>query len=313
MRHANSPGRPSPASRPDAAAVPRVNEALHAEALRHTPDSAAMLARVGDAAKAGTSRTVRPIGPRQKRPGQWLTPLRVVAAACAALVVTGGGWLIASHLWQHPTHMPPSAESTSKHIRHSTTASAGGGGVAADGSSAVPTSPPASPTTTPSASVATTPGASPATTPSASATATAALGSPGHTRVQQGFLWSDGSIDPSSTTSWSQSDITLKNGEAVTALNVVLRLPDTPGLTNTGAWSTVPTADIAISVVHRSGVLVYTFTLHAGVTLAPGTYEFAGQYSHASGGRNADYDTYLATASAGQTSAEVYGNFFAAN
>jgi hypothetical protein len=152
--------------------------------------------------------------------------------------------------------------------------------------------------------------ASPATTPGASPTATVILGSPGHTRVQQGFLWSDGSIDKYSTTNWSQSDITLKNGTAITALNVVLRLPDTPGLATTGAWSTVPAADIAITVTHHDGVLAYTFTLHRGVTLAPGTYEFAGQYSHAAGGRNADYDTYLATASAGQASVEVYGNFF---
>jgi hypothetical protein len=75
----------------------------------------------------------------------------------------------------------------------------------------------------------------------------------------------------------------------------------------------VASADIVITVTHSNGVLVYTFTLRAGATLAPGTYEFAGQYSHASGGRNADGDTYLATASAGQKSVEVYGNFFPAS
>jgi hypothetical protein len=253
-----------------------------------------MLARVEDAAKADARRNPRPSAARQARPGSRRTPLRVAVAACAALVVAGGGWLIAGHPGQSRARTSPLAESASQHSQPSATASAGGGGVAAHGSSAVPTTPPASPTST----------------PAASPTATFTPGAPGHTRVQQGFLWSDGSIDPGSSTSWSQSDITLKNAKAMTALSVVLRLPDTPGLSSTGAWSTVPSGDIAITVTHRSGVLAYTFTLRAGATLAPGTYEFAGQYSHASGGRNADGDTYLATASAGQESVEVYGNFF---
>ena len=292
MRHANSPGRHRPAdrpgspSRPDAAAVSRVAAALRAEALRHTPDSAAILARVEDAAMAGTRRSVCP--GRLRRLGSLLTPLKPVAAACAVLVVVAGGWLVAGHLSPTATRTSPRAESTTRYTPR-TTASADGAG-AADGRSATPTSP--------------------AATASASPTATVILGSPGHTRVQQGFLWSDGSIDENSTTSWSQSDVTLKNRETITGLSVVLRLADTPGLMNTGAWSTVPSADIVIRVTPGNGVLVYTFTLRAGVMLAPGTYEFAGQYSHASGGRNADYDTYLATASARQASVEVYGNDF---
>jgi hypothetical protein len=281
--------------------VSRIGAALRAEALRHTPDSAAMLARVEDAAKKAD---IGPSGLRQYRPGPWLTPLRAAAAACAVLAATGGGWLIAGHPWPQPARTPPGAGPATRYVPGTTTASPDGGG-AAEGRSATSASPPTTPTASPPASPATTPGAPP--------TAAVILGSPGRTRVQQGFLWSDGSIDKYSTTTWSQSDITLKNGKAITALNVVLRLPDTPGLANTGAWSTVPTADIAVSVTHSNGVLVYTFTLHAGVTLAPGTYEFAGQYSHASGGRNADYDTYLATASAGQASVEVYGNFFPAS
>jgi hypothetical protein len=295
MRHADSPGRPGPADRPgahdraDDAAVSRVTAALRAEAVRHTPDSAAMLTRIEDAMMVGTRRSSRHARPRQKRPGPWRTPLRAVAAACAVLVAAAGVWLVAGPLWPHPTQTSPRAGSTTRNIPRATAGADGGGAV--DGRSATPTSFPPSPA-------------------SASPTATVILGSPGHTRVQQGFLWSDGSIDKNSTTSGSQSDVTLKNTKTVTALTVVLRLADTPGLKNTGAWSTAPSADTVIRVTHGNGMLVYAFTLRAGAMLAPGTYEFAGQYSHAPGGRNADYDTYLATASAGQVSVEVYGNDF---
>ncbi len=305
MRHPDSPGSSSPSS-PDDAAVSRVAAALRAEALRHAPDSAAMLARVEDAAKAGPRRPAPHGGLHRDRlhrdrPVPWLRPARAAAAACAVLAVAGGGWLIVGHLRPHPTHVSPAAESSTRYVAGTATASPDGGG-AAEGRSATSASRTMTPSASPPASLGATPGASPQ--------ATVILGSPGHTRVQQGFLWSDGSIDSHSTTSWSQSDITLKSGQAVTSMNVVLRLPDTPGLASTGAWSTVPAADITIGVTQGSGVLVYTFTLRAGVTLAPGTYEFAGAYSHAPGGRNADYDTYQATASAGQASVDVYGNFF---
>jgi hypothetical protein len=290
MGNANSPGghlpadQPGSTSSPDTAAVSRVAEALRAEALRHAPDSAAILARVEDAAR----RSVRASRDRSTRPGSWLRPLVPAAAAFAVLVVACGNWLVAGHLGPHPTRKSARAGSASRHV--STATPSAGGGRAADGRSASP--------------------ASPTVTAGARPTATAALGSPGNTRVQQGFLWSDGSVDKESTTSWSQSDITLKTKKTITALSVVLRLADTPELVNTGASSTVPAADIVTRVTPGHGVLVYTFRLRAGITLRRGTYEFACQYSHAPGGRNADDDTYLAIASAGQAPAEVYGNFF---
>jgi hypothetical protein len=74
----------------------------------------------------------------------------------------------------------------------------------------------------------------------------------------------------------------------------------------------IPNADVTISVTPADGMLVYTFTLHAGVTLAPGGYEFAAQYSHAVGGRDADRDTYQVTASASRAAAQVHGDFLPA-
>jgi hypothetical protein len=281
-RHPNWPRRPEPDSsvRSEDTDVTRVSATLRAEALRHTPDSAAMLARV-EAAMGS-----EPLSDRAARPGSPRPWLRVAAAASVVLVIAAGGWFASGNLAPHRPRLSPLAAATPG--TSPTVATSSGSGAGIDAHPAGTSSP--SPVT-----------ASPASS--------FVLGSPGHTQIQQGFLSSDGSIDRYSITDWSQSDITLKNSRTVTALTVVLRLADTPGLSSTGAWSTVPVADMTISVRPGNGTLVYTFTLHAGITLAPGSYEFAGQYSHAVGGRNADNDTYVATASAGQASAEVYGNF----
>jgi hypothetical protein len=316
-----------PAPRGGSEADAHIGAALRAEARRHTPDSAAMLTRVrhvmlaedgrlnGDGAPLngervngtrarvnGTATRVNAARPAsgQGRDGRYrdrgrrlrgFTPVRVAAAAGAVAVVAGGGWLVAGHPLSHPTRTSPLADASPRSDPATTAPSAGSGG-AVNARSATPTSS--------------------ARTVSPSPTATVILGSPGLTQAQQGFLWSDGSIDKSSSTNWSQSDITLKNTKTVTALTVVLRLGETPGLKNSGAWSTVPTSDMTITVTSGNGVLIYTYTLHSGATLAPGMYEFAGQYSHASGGRNAHSDTYQATSSAGSASAEVYGNFYPA-
>ncbi|MEY9968442.1 hypothetical protein ABIA33_006526 [Streptacidiphilus sp. MAP12-16] len=82
-------------------------------------------------------------------------------------------------------------------------------------------------------------------------------------------------------------------------------------MADTGTWSTVRAADLVTTVTRDGSVLLYEFTLRPGATLAPGSYEFAGQYNHAPGGRDAGQDTYQATASAHSTQVEVFGNFYA--
>jgi hypothetical protein len=152
----------------------------------------------------------------------------------------------------------------------------------------------------------------PATTPRADASSASAppSQSPGPIRVQQGFLWSDGSVDPGSTSAWAQSDVTLKTKFTVSALDVKLRVALTPGVATTGDWSTVPAQELTVTVTRQGGFLLYEWTLKPGATLPPGTYEFAGQYDHASGGRDAGQDSYAATATGHGQPVSVYGDFF---
>jgi hypothetical protein len=290
-RHANSPRRPG---RPDPEAVEavRVGAELRAEAMRHTPDSAAMLARVRATvadAERGPART-----PGRHRTGArpWLRP----AVATGVLVLAAGGLVAVLRLDSRPAGTSPLAASTPRDA--SSTAASGGRGAGVEDRSATATTPSASPTGQ--------------VTPSTSPSATAGSGAPAGSWITQGFLSSNGYIDPYSSTDWSQSDLILNNSQPVTALTVVLRLADTPGLSSTGAWSTIPNADMTITETQGDGVLVYTFTLHAGVSLAPRGYEFAAQYSHAVGGRDAGGDTYQVTASAGRAPAQTHGNFLPA-
>ena len=315
MRHANSPddrgfpfrrrrrpggaaprpgGAPSTARRPseDTPASsygpayetpgPQVGAVLRAEARRHTPDSAAMLARIQRATLAGD----RHDGQRRNRTtaGQHrgtVAAARAALAAGAVVAVAAAGWVVTRHPMPHPAKSPPLADATASGTSPAPQPHTDGDGTV-NARSATPTSP---------------------------ATMTASP-PPGRTPAQLGYLWSDGFVDKSSSIDFSQSDIMLKNAKPLTALTLVLRLADTPQLKSTGAWSTVPTQHMSITVQPGEGVLIYTFTLRPGVTLSPGEYEFAGQYTHASGVRNAGNDSYRAAAlAAGQSAVEVSGTF----
>ncbi|WP_042402885.1 hypothetical protein [Streptacidiphilus carbonis] len=256
-----------------------VGAALRAEAEQYQPDRAAILARIERGQFSGAP--VRGRRRRSSRSGLRLAGI-VMASAVGFGLSVAGTWAAVGEF---------SGPKPSEPVVAVTTPSAVGTAEATPS----PSTPP-SPTTPAGSSSA---GSS---SPSAAA---------GATRAQQGFLWSDGSIDPHSTSSWSQSDITLKNHYTVTALDVTVTLADTPGLSSTGVWSSVPAADLDMTVTHRDGTLVYEFRLKPGATLAPGTYVFAGQYNHAAGGRDAGQDTYRATATGHGSPVEVYGNFAA--
>ena len=103
--------------------------------------------------------------------------------------------------------------------------------------------------------------------------------------------------------------MTLKNDDPITALDVTIRVAMTPGVRTTGSWSSIPNDKLVKAVREESGWLYYRFRLRAGATLAPGSYVFAGQYNHATGGRDAEDDAYLASASTKSESVEVYGTF----
>ncbi|MEU1043165.1 hypothetical protein ACFYP4_32340 [Streptomyces sp. NPDC005551] len=127
--------------------------------------------------------------------------------------------------------------------------------------------------------------------------------------VEDGPLWSDGSVDPHSNDFWAQSDVTLKTGERLTSLTVELRIAQTGGVTSAGAWRSLPEADFTLTVTERGGFLVYTWVLKSGRSVPPGEWVFAGQYDHARGGRDAKDDSYAATAGTADGTLRVAGDF----
>ncbi|EFL31266.1 conserved hypothetical protein [Streptomyces viridochromogenes DSM 40736] len=129
--------------------------------------------------------------------------------------------------------------------------------------------------------------------------------------TEDGPLWSDGSVDPHSNDFWAQSNITLKTREELTALSVRLRVAQTGGVSDAGAWRSLPEQDFTLTVDERDGFLVYTWTLKEGRTVPAGEWVFAGQFDHARGGRDAGADRYTVTAAAGSDRLSVGGGFAA--
>ncbi|MEZ0091797.1 hypothetical protein [Streptacidiphilus sp. EB129] len=164
------------------------------------------------------------------------------------------------------------------------------------------------------------PSATPHPTPSDSATApgspptTAADSShpaqPTGARPQAGPLWSAGSVDPHSTVYWSQSDLVLKTAQPLTSLTLELRIAQTGGVQSTGSWRTLPVDDFTVTVREVGGALVYRWVLKPGLTVPAGQYEFAAQFNHATGVRDAGADSYRVDARTPAGSmAAVWGGF----
>ncbi|MET8026033.1 hypothetical protein [Streptomyces avermitilis] len=155
------------------------------------------------------------------------------------------------------------------------------------------------------------PSSSPSGTPKPESSA-AATDRPPATGDTDGPVWSDGSVDPHSNDFWAQSDVTLKTSEQLTSLTVQLKIKQSGGVTDAGAWRSLPEDDFTTTVVEKGGFLVYTWVLKPGHTVWPGAWVFAGQYDHDRGGRDAKDDSYSATATAkdgGQSA--VRGDFAA--
>jgi hypothetical protein len=129
--------------------------------------------------------------------------------------------------------------------------------------------------------------------------------------TEDGPLWSDGSVDPHSNEFWAQSNITLKTRGQLTALTVRLKVAQTGGVSNAGAWRSLPEGDFTLAVAEQDGFLVYTWTLKEGRTVPAGEWVFAGQFDHARGGRDAGKDAYSVTATAASRQLSVGGGFAA--
>ncbi|MEV5433046.1 hypothetical protein [Streptomyces sp. NPDC052701] len=259
---------------------------LHEAAGAHEPDRARILARV----ERGMVSAARS-GRRATRPPVWGWARVVGATAAVAGVLVVGGYAVASAV--RDEEAPPQ--------RQVAVSPAPAPSPEAAGRAPVPpvnTAPGTPPQTR-------APGTPASRAPSSSSAPPPAAG------VEDGPLWSDGSVDPHSNDFWAQSNITLKVREQLTSLVVRLRIAQTGGVSSTGAWRSLPEGDFTLSVDERDGFLVYTWTLREGRTVPAGEWVFAGQYDHERGGRDAQDDSYAATATAGDRRLSVSGGFAA--
>ncbi|MEV7194828.1 hypothetical protein AB0N81_23915 [Streptomyces sp. NPDC093510] len=123
------------------------------------------------------------------------------------------------------------------------------------------------------------------------------------------LLWADGSVDPGSSTYWSQSDITVKARKPLTALTVEVRVAGSGEVADTGNWRSLPEGDFDVSATERDGFLVYRWTLKDGRTVPVGEHVFAGQFNHPGGKRDAGGDTYAVHAGTSDERAVWRGDF----
>ncbi|GAA4465415.1 hypothetical protein GCM10023170_074660 [Phytohabitans houttuyneae] len=256
----------------------RVRSALRAAAAAHQPDRAAILTRIqrGQAA-TGASRAPRSNHRRT-----------AVAAGMAATVAAVIGLSVAV-TWAAVRGETPQEP------------------IAAPSATTVSPAPAAPP----SAAAGSVPSHGPAHRPPSAAQASRSpAASPSNSSAQQGFLWSSVAVDPHSIDNWAQSNVTLRNSQTVTALELRVRIALTPDVVNTGAWSTISADALVTTVEQQADALVYTFTLKPGMRLGAATHFFGVQYGHATGGRDPSRDTYQAVATADDGArAEVDGRF----
>ncbi|MFJ3227370.1 hypothetical protein ACIPJS_29060 [Streptomyces sp. NPDC086783] len=266
---------------------------LREAAASHEPDRARMLARVERGMAGSDERPARTAGPRALG---WVRVVGATAAVAGVLAV--GGYAVASALRDEGPAQRTVAVSPSPDPFPGATSRAPRPADSPEGSGAPERSgkPAASPSSTPTARDGG--GASAPATPRSPAAG-----------VEDGPLWSDGSVDPHSNDFWAQSEVTLKTGKRLTALTVELRIALTGGVSSAGAWRSLPEDDFTLTVDERDGFLVYTWVLKAGRGVPAGEWVFAGQYDHARGGRDAKDDRYTATAEAADLRLRVAGGF----
>ncbi|MDQ0712495.1 hypothetical protein QFZ55_001947 [Streptomyces luteogriseus] len=265
-----------------------VRSRLHEAAGAHEPDRERMLARV-ERGMAGPAVS----GHRATHPPAfgWMRVAGATAAVAGVLAV--GGYAVASAVKDE-------AAPQQREVATSATPTP-----SPEATSRAP-APPAPVEPTPSRSPERrTSGPPPPRTPSAPATERPPAA------TEDGPLWSDGSVDPHSNDFWAQSNITLKTRGQLTALTVRLKVAQTGGVSNAGAWRSLPEGDFTLAVAEQDGFLVYTWTLKEGRTVPAGEWVFAGQFDHARGGRDAGKDAYSVTATAASRQLSVGGGFAA--
>ncbi|PBC75815.1 hypothetical protein BX265_0495 [Streptomyces sp. TLI_235] len=272
---------------------------LREAAEAHRPDRERMLARVERGMAASTADPYSAAGDlhagrHRVRRGVLSWPRMVLAAVAATGVLAVGGLAVAA-IAQRPQPQPaPTATPSAAPDTASPSAAPEALPAPTSASRAPSASPHRSGSAAPSASPS--PSRPPATRPAGS-------------RTEDGPLWADGSVDPHSTDSWAQSNVTFKTREVLTALTVELHVPQTGGVKDTGHWQTMAADDFTATVREEGGVLVYRWVLKAGRTVPVGQQVFAGQYGHNAGGRDAGGDWYRIDAATAGGRPSVWGDF----
>ena len=191
------------------------------------------------------------------------------------------------------------------------TLTTGGLAVAAIGGiptvSRTPVVPPPTVTATPTPSArptSTSPSPAPTTDPPSTRPAP-----PAESRIEDGPLWSQGSLDAKSNPYWAQSNLILRISQPLTSLTVELRIAQTGDVRTTGNWQTLPNDDFIVTVEESGGILLYRWNLKPGRTAPVGQHVFAAQYNHAPGVRKGKRDTYRIHAQSSGGPSTVWGGF----
>ncbi len=147
--------------------------------------------------------------------------------------------------------------------------------------------------------------------------ATPPAGTPGSTGTQppasspvNGASWLEvgGGTGKDSVATWSEKKVTLRNTTALVALKVVITIPMSAGLAEAGKYTTVPNADLTVTVAPTPEGLTYSFELRDGAKLIPGDYTFAAQFNHRSG-RETAQDSFSLQAASVSATADRTGTF----
>jgi hypothetical protein len=279
-------------------------ERLRNAAAAHRPDRERMLARVEHAMARDGAGSAEPESHARghDRPAPWVRVTAVTAAVAGAI---GLGGLAAGAVINNSGGPGPSTSVTSGGTDSARPApSESGSSGTADGR--VPMqrhsqSPPKhhkgadKPTTpgrdTPSSPPLQAPPPSvPGSNPATPTGADSATGVP----QSSGPLQSDGVVDSSSDDFFEQNNVVLTTRQELTSLTVELRIAVVHGETYHQAWTTASQTQVQTST--EGGFIVYRWTLTSGQTIPPGSYTFAGQFTHDKGEGGTDGDNYTVTA-----------------
>ncbi|MET8689973.1 hypothetical protein ABZV77_37790 [Streptomyces sp. NPDC004732] len=280
---------------------------LRGAARAHRPDRERMLARIERGMAEGERPERRPKAPRTAG-ASWLRVVGATTAVAGVIAVVGYGVTVALR----------DGEPSSQAVATSTSPRPPAASPEPTGTVAPPTRRPHDPPTSPDSDGRTKPSdsASPDAdesqgprNPSEHSGRPAEPGASPKRVPADRLLWADGSVDPGSSTYWSQSDITVKAKKALTALTVEVRVAGSGKVADTGNWRSLPEADFEVSVAERDGVLVYRWTLRPGRTVPVGEHVFAGQFDHPAGKRDAGDDTYTVDAGTKDERATWRGDF----